>query len=351
MKAIQSMHRLSGALAIVAVTCLVGWFGYRWYEVGRFSESTDDAYVGGDVTIIAPKVPGFIEHVAITDNQPVKVGDLLVKLDDRDYRATLAKAEANVAAERATLENLDATRELQLAIIAQTRAGVEASGAEIIRARFDQSRYQQLSVSAAASVQTFQKADATYKVALAENDRSRAVQMAAEKQLVVIATRRQQGVAALAGALAEQMTARLNLEYTELRAPIDGVVGNRNARRGAYATIGSSLVTLVPAAGLWIDGNFKENQLAHIRPGAAAIVTVDALPGEKLRGHVISLAPATGAQFSVLPAENATGNFTKIVQRVPVRIALDSDSSRFGRLRPGLSVTVKIDGLTGNGVP
>ena len=141
--------------------------------------------------------------------------------------------------------------------------------------------------------------------------------------------------------------ARLNLGYTELRAPFDGVVGNRAARAGGYATVGAALVSLVPAGGLWVDANFKENQLAGLRPGQTARIEADVLPGQVFTGHVASLAPATGAQFSVLPAENATGNFTKIVQRVPVRILLDGDAGLLGRLRPGLSVTASVDGRTG----
>ncbi|HEY2111329.1 MAG TPA: HlyD family secretion protein, partial [Dongiaceae bacterium] len=147
----------------------------------------------------------------------------------------------------------------------------------------------------------------------------------------------------LAAAIAERDTAELNLSYTELRAPVDGVVGNRSARRGAFAPVGAQLISLVPAQGLWVDANFKESQLARLRAGLPARIEADVLPGEVFTGHVASLAPATGAEFSVLPPENATGNFTKIVQRVPVRILLEGDASILGRLRPGLSVTVDID--------
>ena len=159
----------------------------------------------------------------------------------------------------------------------------------------------------------------------------------------MIDTQRVQTEAALAGAVADRETAQLNLGYTELRAPIDGTVGNRSARVGAYATVGSQLISLVPAHGLWVDANFKENQLARMRPGQPATISVDVLPDQVLHGRVISLAPATGAVFSVLPPENATGNFTKIVQRVPVRIELDGDTASFGLLRPGLSVTANVD--------
>jgi membrane fusion protein, multidrug efflux system len=338
-----SRKRLLLAGAALVVLAAAAWYGYDYWTVGRFIESTDDAYVGGDVTVIAPKVSGFITQVAVTDNQQVHAGDLLLRLDDRDYRAALAKAEAAVEAQQATLANLDATRRLQQAVIAQAQAGIASADAEITRARDDQARFRDLAAHAAASIQTAQRADADYKQAVAAGDRARATADAAARQVDVIDTQKRQTDAALAGAIADRDTARLNLGYTELRAPIDGSVGNRSARLGAYATIGAQLISIVPAQGLWVDANFKENQLARMTPGLAATISADVLPGEEFHGHVLSLAPATGAQFSILPPENATGNFTKIVQRVPVRILLDGEASRLGRLRPGLSVTADID--------
>jgi membrane fusion protein (multidrug efflux system) len=292
---------------------------------------------------MAPKVSGFISEVAVTDNQVVHTGDLLIRLDDRDYRAALARAEAMVAGQLATLANLDATRRLQQAVIAQAQAGIAGADAETVRAHDDQVRFQTLARTAAASVQSFQTADADYKKALAGGEKARAALDAAQRQIDVIDTQKQQTQAALAGALADRDTARLNVGYTELRAPFDGTVGNRSARTGAFAGVGAQLIAIVPARGLWVDANFKENQLAYMHPGQAATIHADALPGEVFHGHIASLAPATGAQFSVLPPENATGNFTKIVQRVPVRILLDGDASELGRLRPGLSVVADVD--------
>jgi membrane fusion protein (multidrug efflux system) len=325
-----------GALAVMG-------YGYHWATVGRFIESTEDAYVGGDITVIAPKVAGFIEQVAVSDNQKVNAGDLLVKLDDRDYRAALTRAEAAAEAQRATLANLEATRQLQLAVIEQARAGIAAATAEVKRTRADEARFRDLSAHSAASVQVYQKAEADYKEALAQEQKSRATAEAAQRQLAVIDTQKRQTEAALNEANASVELARLNLGYTQLRAPIAGVVGNRSARTGAYASVGTQLISIVPAQGLWVDANFKESQLAGMRAGLPARVEADVLPGHHFVGHVASLAPATGAQFSVLPAENATGNFTKIVQRVPVRIVLDGDASALGLLRPGLSVSVDVD--------
>jgi membrane fusion protein (multidrug efflux system) len=332
---------LAGGALVIGIGA--AWYDHHWQTIGRFIESTDDAYVGGEVTVIGPKVAGFIADVAVTDNQAVRAGDLLVKLDDRDYRAALAKAAAAVAGQQATLANLDATRRLQEAMIAQAQAELTATAAEITRAKYDVDRYRSLAQDHAASVQRWQQADADHQKALAADAKARAALVAAQRRLDVIDTQTQQTLAALAGAIADRDTAQLNLGYTELRAPIDGTVGNRSARTGAYATVGAQLISLVPAHGLWVDANFKESQLSRMRAGMPVTIQADVLPGETLHGHVASLAPATGAVFSVLPPENATGNFTKIVQRVPVRVTLDGADATLDRLRPGLSVTASVD--------
>jgi len=337
------LKRMALMVSIVLAMLGLAKLAYTWWTVGRFIESTDDAYVGGDVTVIAPKVAGFISKLFVGDNQQVHAGDLLLKLDDRDYLAALAKADASVAIQQAALSNLDATRHLQEAIIAQAQATIAAADAEIVRTRDDQARFTRLLKDSAVSVQESQKTDADYKEALAVGEKSRAGLEAAQRQLEVIDTQKQQVQAALEQAIAERDLARLNVGYTELRAPIDGTVGNRSAQVGAYATTGSQLISLVPSQGLWIDANFKESQLARINAGAPATVKVDSIPGRTFRGRVLSVAPATGAQFSVLPPENATGNFTKIVQRVAVRIALEDETATFGQLRPGLSVTAKVN--------
>ena len=339
-----AIRRLALSGLVFGIALGAAWYGHQWWTVGRYIETTDDAYVGGEVTVIAPKVAGLIAQVSVTDNQAVRAGDLLVKLDDRDYRAAFAKATAAVAARQAALSNLDARRRLQEAMVAQADAEIAAADAEVVRSRSDATRYHRLASDQYASVQRFQQADADNKKAIAAADKARAALAAAQRRLDVIDTQKQQAGAALAQAEADHDLAQLNLGYTELRAPIDGTVGNRSARTGAYAMVGAQLISLVPAHGLWVDANFKESQLAHIRPGLPVSIEADVLPGQEFHGHVASLAPATGAQFSVLPPENATGNFTKIVQRIPVRILLDGDASRLGRLRPGLSVTARVDG-------
>jgi membrane fusion protein (multidrug efflux system) len=341
---------ITRAVLLLAALGAAG-FGYHWWSEGRFLEETDDAYIGGNVTVVAPKVAGYIAQLEVSDNQLVHAGDVLARLDDRDYKAALAKADGAVAAAEAALANLDATRELQQAVIGQARAGVAASGAETARARDDQTRYQNLSAKAAVSLQSAQRADADYKQALAGDQKSQAQLMAAQRELDVIGTRKLQARAALEQAVAERDIARLNLEYTVLRAPLDGTIGNRRARAGAYATVGNQLLSIVPSHGLWVDANFKEGQLARFKPGQRASIKADLMPGHVYHGTVASLAPATGAQFSVLPPENATGNFTKIVQRVPVRIVLDEADANVALLRPGLSVTAEVDIRAEGGKP
>jgi membrane fusion protein (multidrug efflux system) len=329
--------------ALIAGAALAA-YGAHWYTDGRFLESTDDAYVGGDVTAISTRVAGYIAEVAVTDNQVVHAGDVIMRLDDRDFRAALAKAEGAVAAQQALIANLNATNHLQQAVISQTQASVASADADRVRARDDQVRYQSLSARAAVSIQSAQKADAEYKQAQANSQKAGASVTAAQRQLDVITSQKQQAEAALAQAVAERDIARLNLDYTVIRSPIEGTVGNRRARAGGYAQIGAQQLAIVPIRGLWVDANLKEGQLAHVRPGAPATVEADVLPGHKFAGRVISVAPATGSQFSVLPTENATGNFTKIVQRVPVRIAFDESDPETHVLRPGLSVIAVVDG-------
>jgi membrane fusion protein, multidrug efflux system len=345
-----SMRQLLFAASAVLMGAAV-CFAWYWVAIGRYIESTDDAYVGGEVTTLSFKVAGLIETVAIVDNQSVKAGDLLLKLDDRDYRAQLTRTEANIAARRAALANVDATRRMRVSVLDQARADLASAMAERVRAKYDIDRYRTLSNDRFASRQRFEQAEADNEKARAAERKAQAALEAAERQLDIVDAQREQADADLDQAVADRELARLDLGYTEIRAPIDGVVGNRSARAGAYATVGAQVLAIVPAHGLWVDANFKESQLFGMRKGQPAEIVADAVTGVTFRGTVASLAPATGAQFSVLPPENATGNFTKIVQRVPVRILLDDDGAELGRLRPGLSVVVYVDERQSTGVP
>jgi membrane fusion protein (multidrug efflux system) len=241
----------------------VGFYGVQWWTQGRYVEETDDAYVGGDVTVISSRVTGYIAELAVSDNQFVHAGDLLARIDDRDYRASLARAEGEVHAEQALLGNIDAQAALQVAVIRQAQAGIDASAAEASRARDDDRRYQTLVQHAAVSVESAQRAEATWKAARANSEKAQATLIAAQRQLDVIRSQRQQAQATLEQAEAKRDLARLDLSYTELRAPVDGYIGNRRGRVGAYVSAGTQLLSVVPDQGLWVDANFKEDQLAR----------------------------------------------------------------------------------------
>ncbi|HTJ03307.1 MAG TPA: HlyD family secretion protein [Methylovirgula sp.] len=324
------------------VLCGLGWFANYWWRTGRWIETTDDAYVGGNTTPLSPQAAGQIVRVLIEDNQRVAAGQLLIQIDDRLYRAALDHAEAAVQQQQATLRNLHTRLQLQLSLIQSAKATLTAKIAAAAFAGQEAQRYKALAVSSAGTEQNAQRTTAADEQARAGVDGSRADLDAAKQQIDVLKTQVSQAEAALASAEADRQTAKLNIGYTQIRSPIDGFVGNRVAQVGSYVSTGAYLLTVVPANQLWIDANFKEDQLEHMKVGQPATIVLDVAPGRTLHGHVISLSPATGAVFSVIPPENATGNFTKIVQRVPVRIVLD-DPSQMALLRPGLSTTIGVD--------
>src|ERR1700712_1974047 len=328
-------------LAVIIVLLVLAAAATYWYTVLRFVQSTDDAYVGGNVTVMAPKVNGFVAELLVSDNQRVKAGQVLIRLDSRDYDARLAQADADLKSARASVDELVARQQLQGAVINQSQAQARASSAEVTRSASDQVRYRQLVKDEAGSNQVVERADADYLKARATFDNSNAATLAATRQLAVLAAQVEDAKAKVATAVALRRVAELNVEYTTIRAPVDGFVGNRTARVGMLANTGAALLTIVPADGLWVDANFKEDQLRKMRVGDRVDVELDA-SSDAIQGHIESLAPATGATFSVLPPENATGNFTKIVQRVPVRIVLDVAPGDRGVLRAGLSAAVKV---------
>jgi membrane fusion protein (multidrug efflux system) len=333
------------ALAGAALAVLAGgvWYGHEWWTTGRFVESTDDAYVGGNVTALAPHVSGFIAEVLVTDNQRVRAGQVLIRLDRRDFEAALDHASAVVNARRASLDGLRARYILQQSTIRQQDADLAAKLAQLSFSVQDAERYRSLAVTAAGSRQDAQRSASLEQQARATAFAASAALEAGRQQLKVLEAEIAEAEANLEQAQSDAQTAQLNLGYTEIRAPIGGYVGNRAAQVGAYVTAGAYLVSVSPAQGLWVDANFKEDQLTRMVDGDSASVVADVLPGHVFHGHVASLAPGTGAVFSVIPAENATGNFTKIVQRVPARIALDTDDAELRMLRPGLSTTARVD--------
>ena len=324
-------------------TAIAGWYGLRWWQVGRFLETTDDAYVGGNVTALSPRIAGHIDELLVEDNQLVKAGQLLIRIDPRPFTAALERAEANVQQQQSALEDLRARIVLQRSVIQQAEADLDAKSAAAVFTAQDARRYQVLASTNNGSEQNAQKTSAADNQAKASVAAARAALDAARHQVDVLDAQISEAKASLAAAQADRDTARLNLSFTEIRSPIDGFVGNRAAQLGAYVSPGSYVLTIVPVSGLWVDANFKEDQLRRMLEGQAATVIVDVAPDQPLKGHVTSLAPATGAVFSIIPPQNATGNFTKIVQRVPVRITIDRDQAQNCALRPGLSTVVTVD--------
>ena len=341
-----SLKRMAMAGAALAILAGGGWYGHDWWTNGRFIESTDDAYVGGNVTSLAPHVSGFIAEVRVNDNQHVQAGQVLIRLDPRDYQAALDHAAAVVNARRASLEGLRAQYILQQSTIREQEADLSSKAAQLNFTVQDAERYHTLAMTAAGSRQDAQRSSSLEQQAHATVLAAAASLEASRQQLKVLEAQIAEAEANLAQSQSDLQTAQLNLGYTEIRAPIDGYVGNRAAQVGAYVTAGAYLVSVSPSSGLWVDANFKEDQLTHMVDGDSATVIADVLPGHVFHGRVASVAPGTGAVFSVIPAENATGNFTKIVQRVPVRVVLDGDAD-LHMLRPGLSTTARVDTRSG----
>jgi membrane fusion protein (multidrug efflux system) len=331
------------AFGLAAASVVLAWYGHDWWTRGRFIETTDDAYVGGNVTAISPHIAGFVSEIAVEDNQRVAAGQLLVRLDPHDFQAALDHANAALQARLAAVGNLQARRTLQQSTIGQAAADLAARTARAAFTNIDARRYSMLAETSAGSRQDAQKSLDLDQEAQAAMASGRAGLDAAKQQLVVLDADIKEAAAAVTQAEADVQTARLNLGYTEIRSPIDGYIGNRSAQVGSYVATGAYLISVIPAHGLWVDANFKEDQLARMVPGQPATAVADVLPGHLFHGHVQSLAPGAGAIFSVIPPENATGNFTKIVQRVAVRIALDPDDELQSAIRPGLSITAHVD--------
>ncbi|MEK6347422.1 MAG: HlyD family secretion protein [Burkholderia sp.] len=324
---------------------LIGAVGYGiyWWLSARFYESTDDAYVGGNVTVISPRVSGYVARVLVEDNALVHAGQPLIELDPADFTARLDAAQAEVDAAKAALTRLDAQHALIEADIAQAQAQADVDQAAQQFASRDAQRYANLAESHSGTQQDSQRAQTSLDQARAKVRASAAAVNAQRRQLGVIEAQKVEAQARIEQAEAAMRNARLNTGYTTLLAPVDGYVGNRSAHPGTFVAAGTQLMSLVPAKGLWVDANFKEDQIRHMQPGQKVEIEADVNTGLKIEGHVASLAPATGSVFSVIPAQNATGNFTKIVQRVPVRIALDRDAGAVGALRAGLSVVATVD--------
>ncbi len=332
----QAIRRAALALAVALGVAAAADFGHYYLTTGLYLETTDDAYVKADSTIIAPKVSGYIAEVLVSDNEPVKAGQVLARIDDRDFRTALNQAKADVAASEAAVKNLNAQIELQEPLIQQQAAEVDAAEANLKFAQEEHTRYDGLMKSGSGTVQRAQQTVAALRSQTAQLQQGKAGLIAANKKIEVLSTQRAQAVAQLDHARAVEQQAALNLSYTQITAPVDGTVGARSLRVGQYVQAGTQLMAVVPLDAVYVVANFKETQLTHVRNGQPVELTVDGFHGTRLKGHVDSLSPVSGLEFALLPPDNATGNFTKIVQRVPVKIVLD-DLNLKGLLRPGMS--------------
>ncbi|RWN01256.1 MAG: HlyD family secretion protein [Mesorhizobium sp.] len=325
-------------LCLSAVVAL----GAGWAWARSDDTSTDNAYVRGDVTGLAPKIAGYVTAVEVRDNQAVRAGDVLFRIDDRDYRARLAQAVANVEAAQAQLGNVNAEVQLQHALIRQAEAQTRSAEAELNLATKASDRRRELIRTNAVSQAEVDGSDAARSRAEAAVAAALAALEAQRQRIAVLDAQRKAAVAAVAQARAAEELAQIDLDNAVVRAPVDGVVGNRQVRIGRLVAPGASLLDIVPVNDLWVVANFKETQIEQIQPGQHVRITIDGYPNETFEGMVDSFAPGSGSAFSLLPADNATGNFVRVVQRVPVKIRFIGNPLP-GRLVPGLSARVEID--------
>ena len=352
----RSIRSLALPAIVIAALGYGGVRGYDWFVEGRFLVSTDDAYIGADTATIAAKIAGHVALVAVANNSKVRAGDVMVKIDDGDYQLAVAAAKDKIATQEATIARIGRQVEAQRAVVAQATAQIDATRAQMLaseadkqRAALEFERSQKLADTNFGSQQRLEQATADRaRTAAALSGAGASVAAAeaalngAKANLEVLAAQKveaERGRGELQTALAK---AERDLSFTTITAPFDGVVGNKAAELGEYVQPGTRLLALVPVGAAYVDANFKETQLASIRPGQKVDVAVNSLDGRSIEGVVTSVAPASGAQFSLLPPDNATGNFTKIVQRVGVRIALPSEALQKGDLRPGLSVVATV---------
>ncbi|PZM08245.1 HlyD family secretion protein [Rhizobium tubonense] len=336
------VKRLCLATVLLAGIAFGAYYGHYYWTVGRFIESTDDAYVKADFTTVAPKVSGYIKEVLVNDNDTVKAEQVLARIDDRDYQAALAQARADVKAAEAAITNIDAQIHLQQSIIGQARAAIDASRASLTFAQSDAERFAKLINNGAGTQSRAEQSQSEKDQAAAAVERDEAGLVAAQNKVPVLQTQRDQAVAQRDRAAAAAHQAELNLSYTDIVAAVDGTVGARSIRVGQFVTSGTQLMAVVPLHSVYVVANFKETQLTNVRAGQKVEIRVDSFPDAAIKGHVDSISPASGLEFSLLPPDNATGNFTKIVQRVPVKIVID-DEALSGLLRSGMSVEPKID--------
>lgn len=337
-------------LPVVLLTAIGAgsWYGHQWWIDGRFMISTDDAYVEGDITNIAPKVTGYVAKVNVVANQHVKAGETLVTLDDGDYKIAAEQAEAQIATQQLTLARYDAQIAAARSAVTQAEAQKTALEATVRGAEITLNRQQDLSSKKAGIRADLDNAQVAYDQAKANLAGADSAIASAQANITVVTAQRAEAESQIRSLELTKSKAERDLSFTILKAPFDGVVGNLAVQDGDLVSPGQRLAALVPIENLYIEANFKETQVAGIKPGAKVKVEIDALEDHVIEGTVESISPASGSVFSLLPPENATGNFTKVIQRLPVRIALPKSVLESGHLRAGLSVVVEVDSRTGD---
>ncbi|MEN8260623.1 MAG: HlyD family secretion protein [Pseudomonadota bacterium] len=327
-------------LSLFVLAAVAAGVAYWWIALHPY-ESTDNAYLKTHITLLSTKQTGYVEDVLFEDNQKVKKGDLLVVIDDHDFKAKMFQAEAVLQAEKARINTLENEKRAQQAKIHQEKAGITVAEADRERATRDLLRIERLVKDGAVSEQTRDAADAARTQARARLDKSQSVLNEVRSRLAVLDAQIAETRARIKAAKAALELARIDLKNTRINAPMDGIIGNRAVQVGQLARSGTILAYLIPEKDIWVEANFKEIQLENMKPGQPADITVDAYPSAHYEGVVQSLAPASGSEFSILPPENATGNFTKIVRRVPVKITFKPGLD-LSPLKPGLSTVVRI---------
>jgi membrane fusion protein, multidrug efflux system len=333
------------ALAAVLAAAVGGasWFGYNWWTVGRFVVSTDDAYVGAYNTTIATKVAGYVAKVLVTDNARVHAGDVIATIDDGDYRLAADSAREKVATQESTIARIGHQIDAQQAAVAQAKAQLVSAQAAARRWELELSRQQYLVATDSSSQQILEQTQSSRDQAVAAVQSAQAALDSATANVSVLHGQQQEAIDTLAELKTALAKAERDLSFTIIHAPIDGVIGNRAVQVGDYLQPGQRLASLVPLNKIYVDANFKETQLSQLQPGESVSIAVDALPEHDINGTIESISPASGAVFSLLPPDNATGNFTKIVQRLPVRIRVPEAVASKGLLRPGMSVVVSVN--------
>jgi membrane fusion protein (multidrug efflux system) len=344
----QKNGRRKTVLLVIGVVLLIGalvWL-FHWWTVGRFIESTDDAYLRADSVTIAPKVSGYVTQVYVTDNQAVKAGQPLVKLDARQYEASVAQARASLDSKRADIVRAQANIRQQEASIEQAKAQAAAARINADHAAHEYARFEPLAATGAETTEKLADLRSTRDQAQANYQADLAAAKSATAQIATIKAQVQQAQAELESTQASGKKSTLDLDDTVVYSAIDGRVGDKTVRVGQFVQPGTAMMTVVPVQYVYLVANFKETQVGDMRIGQSASLHIDAMPGQDLKGVVDSFSPGTGSEFALLPPENATGNFTKIVQRVPVKIRIIADADTRSVLLPGMSVTVDVDTLT-----